>query len=68
MKVFPITINIYAEDEQEAEQARQALGNFIDQLGQMGIPVTGSKIAGGISRWDKNAFVKSQIINHFKNN
>ena len=66
MKVFPITIKIYANDEQEAEQARHALGGFIDQLGQMGIPVTGSKIADGLSRWDKNAFVKSKIINHFK--
>jgi hypothetical protein len=66
MKVFPITIKIYAEDEQEAEQTRQALGGFVDQLGQMGIPVTGTKIADGLSRWQKNTFVKSQIINHFK--
>ena len=68
MKVFPITIKIYAEDEQEAERASHALGGFVDQLGQMGIPVTGNKIADGMSRWDKNAFVKSKIINHFKNN
>lgn len=67
MKVFPITIRIYAEDEQEAERARQSLGGFVDQMGQMGIPVTGSKIADGMSRWDKNAFVRSKIIDHFKN-
>ena len=66
MKVFPITIKIYAEDEQEAERARQALGGFVDQMGQIGIPVTGKKIADGVSNWDKNAFVKSRIINHFK--
>ena len=66
MKVFPITIKIYAEDEQEAEKARHALGGFIDQMGQIGIPVTGNKIADGVSNWDKNAFVKSRIINHFK--
>jgi hypothetical protein len=28
--------------------------------------VTGEKIADGMSRWDKNAFVKSKIIDHFK--
>lgn len=66
MKVFPITIKIYAEDEQEAEKARHALGGFVDQMGQMGIMVTGEKIADGMSRWDKNAFVKSKIIDHFK--
>ena len=68
MKVYPITIKIYAEDEQEAEKARHALGSFVDQLGEMGIMVTGNKIADGMARWDKNLFVKSKIIDHFKNN
>ena len=68
MKVYPITIKIYAEDEHEAAKARHALGGFVDQLGQMGIHVTGNKIADGMSRWDKNAFVRSKIIDHFKNN
>ena len=66
MKTFPITINIYADDETEAESARRALGGFVDEMGRMGIAVTGRKIADGISRWEKNAFVKNQIIRHFK--
>ena len=66
MKVFPVTINIYAENEQEADQARRAIGGFIDQMGKMGIAVTGNKIAEAVSKWDKNAFVKGQIINFFK--
>ena len=66
MKVFPITIKIYAEDEQEAERARHALGGFVDQLGQMGIMVTGNKIAQAVPKWDKNILVKNQIISHFK--
>lgn len=66
MQAFPITINIYAESEQEAEAARHALGGFVDALGKQGIAVTGDKIAEGIARWDKNPFVKSQIIKHFK--
>ena len=68
MKVFPITIKIYAEDEQEAERARHALGGFVDRMGQMGIMVTGDRIADGMSRWDRNALVRSRIIDHFKNN
>ena len=67
MKVFPITIRIYAEDEQEAEHARHALGGFVDQMGQLGVMVTGSKIVSGMERWDKSTFVKSRIIDHFKN-
>lgn len=66
MQAYPITIKIYAENEQEAEAARHALGGFVDELGRQGIAVTGSKIAEGISRWDKNPFIKSQIIKHFR--
>ena len=66
MQAYPITINIYAENEQEAEAARHALGGFVDALGKQGIPVTGNKIAEGVSRWDKNPFIKSQVIKHFK--
>ena len=66
MKAFPITIKIYAEDEHEAEQARQALGGFVDQMGQLGIMVTGGKIAQAVPRLDKNPFIKNQIINYFK--
>ena len=66
MQAYPITIKIYAENEQEAEAARHALGGFVDALGKMGIPVTGDKIAEVAARWDKNPLIKSRIISHFK--
>ena len=67
MNVFPITIKIYAADEQEAQRAQQAMGQFVNDMGAMGIAVTGNKIAEAIPRWNKNPLVKNQIINHFKN-
>lgn len=66
MQVFPITIKIYAENEQEAEQARRSLGGFVDQVGRYGLMVTGDKITNAITRWEQNPFVKSQILKHFK--
>lgn len=66
MKVYPITVNIYAEDEQEAERARQALGGFVDQMGRMGIMVTGDKLAEAVPRWDRNPLVRNQVIKHFR--
>ena len=65
MNVFPITIKIYANDEQEAQLAQQALGQFVNDMGALGIPVTGSKVAEAVPRW-KHPFVKNQIINFFK--
>ena len=66
MNVYPITIKIYADSEQEAQQAQQALGQFVNDMGAMGIPVTGNKIATAVPRWNQNSFVRSKIIEHFK--
>jgi hypothetical protein len=66
MKGFPITFNIYAESEQEAEEARMAIVAFIGQHARQGRAVTGRKIAQPIANWDKNLIVKNQIINYFK--
>lgn len=66
MKVFPVTVNIYAEDEQEAQRAQKALGQFVNDMGHMGIPVTGRKIADAVPKWNANNLVRRQIINHFK--
>lgn len=66
MKGYPITFNIYAESEQEAEEARMAIVAFIGQHARQGRAVTGRKIAQAIVNWDKNLIVKNQIINYFK--
>ncbi len=59
---YEIKLNIYAESPQEAEQARQALIGFISQHARHGRAVRGSKIVEAISKWERNPFVKSQII------
>lgn len=66
MNVYPITIKIYANDEQEAHRAQHALGQFVNDMGALGIPVTGNKIAEAVPQWNKNIIVKNQIISHFK--
>ena len=66
MNVYPITIKIYANDEQEAQRAQTALGQFVNDMGALGLAVTGDKLADAIPRWNKNPLVKNQIINHFK--
>lgn len=66
MEVHSITLKIYAQDETEAERARQALQQFVNDMGQLGIRVTGNKIADVVPKWKQNYFVSSKIIEHFK--
>jgi hypothetical protein len=63
---YPLTFNIYAEDEKEVEDARMAIIAFIGLHASQCRAVTARKVAQAISNWDKNPIVKNQIINYFK--
>jgi hypothetical protein len=66
MKGYEIKFCIYAESEQEAEDARQAIVGFIDEHAQQGRAVTGKKIADAVGHWKDNVIVRNKIINYFK--
>ena len=62
---FEIKFQVYAHSEAEAEDARKAIVSFISQHAQAGRAVTAKKIEEAVSRWDKNPFVKNEIIKFF---
>lgn len=64
--IRPITFNIYAETDEEAEKGRKAIIQFINIMGQHGAKVSGEKIAEAVGRLQTSPFVASQIINFFK--
>lgn len=65
MQGYEIKFNIYAESAEEAIVARNAIVGFINTLAKQGRAVTGRKIAEAAARWDKNAFVRNEIIKFF---
>lgn len=66
LRGFPLSFNIYAENEHEVEEAHMAIIDFICLHASHGRAVTAKKVAQAISNWDKNPIVKNQIINYFK--
>lgn len=65
LKGMTISFEIYAYDEKEAEDARQAIIAFISEHARQGRAVTARKVAQAVERWDSNPFVRSQIISYF---
>lgn len=59
---YEIKFNIYANDQEEVEMAKQALVGFINQNARCGRAVTARKIAEAVSRWDENPIVMNRII------
>lgn len=66
MKGYEIKFYIYAESQEEADEARKAIVDFIGEHAQQGRAVTGRKIVEALSHWKDNVIVRNRIINHFK--
>lgn len=66
LKVRPITFNIYAADEIEAELGRKAIIQFINIMGKHGARVSGKKLSEAVAKMDNAPFVTGQIIKFFK--
>lgn len=66
LKGFPLSFNIYAESEQEVEEARRAIIDFINENAQSGRAVTAIKITNALKHWKDNVLVRTQVINYFK--
>lgn len=67
-RIVKISFNVWASDEKEGEELKAAVCGFIDWFGQHGIKVSAERLTTAINNWQKNAFVKNAIINHFKTN
>lgn len=66
LKPHKIAFELYAYDEQEVAECRQAIIDFINLHAQYGRAVTAKKVGKAVSEWDKNIIVKNKIINFFK--
>ena len=66
MEIRPITFNIYASTDEEAERGRKAIVQFINIIGQHGAKVSGDKLSEAVSKMGNSPFIVSQIINFFK--
>lgn len=65
-QIKPITFNIYASSDEEAEKGRKAIIKFINIMGQQGARVSGNKIAEAVAKLNGSPFIASQIIKFFK--
>lgn len=66
LKGFTIQFQLYAHNEQEVDEARRKIINFIDQHARQGRAVTAEKVGNAIDNWEANPIVRNHIINYFK--
>lgn len=65
-QIRPISFNIYASTDEEAEKGRKAIIQFINIMGQQGARVSGNKLSDAVKMLHASPFIASQIIQFFK--
>lgn len=65
MKGYEVKFNIYANSQDEADMATQAIKAFISEHAKQGRAVTAKKVADAIGKWKNNVLVRNRIINYF---
>lgn len=65
MRLYNVTIPVYADNEQDAQQAANALAAFVSEVKQQGRAVTANGVVDAVGKWQKNAFVKNEILKYF---
>ena len=63
MQGYPITFNIYANDEREASDARLAIVEFIRINATEGRAVSARAILDAIRKWNTNGLVRTTVNN-----
>ena len=65
MKLYNVTIPVYADSDEDAQQASTMLSKFVGEVKAQGRAVTAKGLANAAGRWQHNAFVKNEILKHF---
>lgn len=64
-KVVKIEFNVWADSEQEGEELKKAIVDFINWQGQQGRKVSAPRLTEAIKKWQDNVLVRNSIIKHF---
>ncbi len=66
MSGYEVKFNVYASSQAEADEAAQAIKEFIAAHARHGRAVTASKVAAAVRNWEGNPLVRARIISYFK--
>lgn len=64
-KVVKIEFNVWANSEQEGDELKKTICEFIDWHGQRGRKVSAPRLTEAIRRWQDNILVRNSVIKHF---
>lgn len=61
MSGYEVKFNVYANSQEEADRASEAIKAFISENARLGIAVTADKITKAVSKFGSNPFVTNYL-------
>ena len=68
MKGHKIEFEIYANSQEEADDAKKAIVGFINELAYNGCAVSGYKISQALRKWRSNMIIRNKVLEYFRPN
>lgn len=65
MRLYSVQIPVYADSEEDAQRAANALATFVSEVKEQGRAVTARGVNEAVGKWQRNAIVKNEILKHF---
>ena len=65
MRLYNVTIPVYADNEEDAQRAANALAAFVSEVKTQGRAVTARGVTEAAGKWQRNAIVKNEILKYF---
>lgn len=62
MQGYEVKFNVYADSQEQADDAARAIKDFIGESARQGIAVTADRLTSAVKKWGSNPFVR----NYFK--
>ena len=66
MQGFEIKFKLYAETQEEVDEAARVIQSFVNEHAKDGRAVTAKKLSEANPKWEENFLVKKQIIKYFE--
>ena len=65
MRLYSVQIPVYADSEEDAQRAANALATFVQEVKAQGRAVTAKGVTEAAGKWQRNALVKNEILKYF---
>ncbi len=64
MKLYNVIIPVYADSEQQAQEASDSMLQLVTEIKSQGRALTADKLKEAVQKWNKDSWVRNETLKH----